>query len=604
MTVGVVPPPGAVEAGAAAVINLQLDIRSPYHINSSQPLEDYLIPTSVTLEPVPGLEVGNIIFPAARIKNTAISDEPMALYEGTVNIAVEIVPSASLAGGNVALKGIVLYQACDDFTCLPPETAPFAAQFSVSAGIPEKPERALLSPGPAVSLPEAPDPSPVIAGQADGAAGSSGPWNLDEASFPLLLLLVFAGGLALNLTPCVYPMIPITVSYFGGQAQGRKGSVIAHAALYVLGMAVTYSLLGVIAALTGGLLGAALQYPPVLIGIALVMVFLALSMFDVFELRMPAFLNRLAGGNRKGFAGTFLMGLTVGIVAAPCIGPFVFGLLTYVGNRGNAVLGFLLFFLLALGLGIPLLLLGIFSGSIRKLPRSGQWMLWVRKVFGFILLAMAVFFLKTLFVNPLVFPLALALILVLAGAYLAWIVPVAEVGRWFAWIRNIVGLGFFTAALFAAATGLHSYVETMIADKSPMPSIGSGAYESRAINWIPYSEEALDRASLEGKPVFIDFYADWCAPCKEIDRHTFTDPGVIQLSREFFMLKVDLTSAGDPVSEAMRQKYHVVGVPTLVFLRPDRGEIESLRVTGFEPPDVFLPRMRRAYEMSLMQSGG
>jgi thiol:disulfide interchange protein DsbD len=161
------------------------------------------------------------------------------------------------------------------------------------------------------------------------------------------------GGLALNLTPCVYPLIPITISYFGGQAQGKKGSIAAHSFLYVIGLAVTYSVLGVVAAFTGSLFGSALQYPPVLIAIAAVMVVLALSMFNVYELRVPAFLSKFAGASKKGFFGTFFMGLTVGIIAAPCIGPFVLGLLTYVGNKGNVLLGFSLFFVLALGLGVP-----------------------------------------------------------------------------------------------------------------------------------------------------------------------------------------------------------------------------------------------------------
>ncbi|MBN2317733.1 MAG: protein-disulfide reductase DsbD [Acidobacteria bacterium] len=574
-----IPPSGAVEAGTAAVVTVELDIRSPYHINSNQPLEEYLIPTSLELDPVPDLEIGDILFPVAEIKNLEISDAPMALYEGIVKISVEVIPSAALAGRNVGLKGSVRYQACDDFTCLPPEEQPFAVKFSVVEGDAEPMERAVSGNAPVE--------------QTDGDSGNSGLWNFDEASFPLALLLVFAGGLALNLTPCVYPMIPITITYFGGQSQGKRGSIIAHAGLYVIGMAVTYSLLGVIAALTGGLLGTALQYPPVLIGIALVMALLALSMFDVFELRMPAFLNRLAGGNRKGFAGTFLMGLTVGIVAAPCIGPFVFGLLTYVGNRGNAVLGFLLFFVLALGLGIPLLMLGIFSGSIHKLPRSGEWMVWVRSVFGFILLAMAVFFLRTLLPHPLAYPLSLALILVLAGVYLAWIAPVTGAGKGFAWLRNIVGTGFFIAALVASVTGLQSYMETIVENEARIHSAGSNSNISRTIEWIPFSERMPD-----GKPAMIDFYADWCAPCKELDRHTFADPDVIRLSRRFSMLKVDLTSAEDPDAEALRKRFRVLGVPTLVFLLPDGSEIENLRVTGFEPADIFLPKMEEAYRIS------
>ena len=185
----------------------------------------------------------------------------------------------------------------------------------------------------------------------------------DQKGLFLIFIGAFFGGLALNLTPCIYPLIPITISYFGGQAEGKKGSVILHSVIYVVGMAATYSILGSIAAFTGSLFGAALQIPAVLIGVAAVMVLLALSMFNVYEIRVPAFINKFAGGSQKGYFGTFFMGLTCGIIAAPCIGPFVLGLLTYVGNRGNVLLGFSLFFVLALGLGIPFLLLGIFSGA-------------------------------------------------------------------------------------------------------------------------------------------------------------------------------------------------------------------------------------------------
>ncbi len=411
---------------------------------------------------------------------------------------------------------------------------------------------------------------------------------------PLIFVLVFLGGLALNLTPCVYPLIPITISYFGGQAQGRRGGIAGHAVLYVLGMAVTYSILGVIAALAGSLFGAALQYPPVLVFIALVMIALALSMFDVYELRLPAFLNRLAGSQQKGYFGTLIMGLTVGIVAAPCIGPFVLGLLTYVGDRGSVVLGFSLFFVLALGLGLPFIFLGIFSGSLSRLPRSGVWMVWVRKIFGFILLAMAVYFLKPLFPSPLLYNLAFAMTMLVAGFYLGWLEPSAAPGKAFRDVRTWVAIIFFALAVILAASGIKGYLDAAIARR--IGEAGGGGPAANAIAWMPYSEARVAEAGAAGKPVFIDSYADWCIPCREMDSRTFNQPEVIAASRGFVMLKADLTRRSGPV-ESFYRKYGVKGVPTLIFLRPDGTEVTELRGTGFEPPDVFLGKMKRALEL-------
>jgi thiol:disulfide interchange protein DsbD len=413
-----------------------------------------------------------------------------------------------------------------------------------------------------------------------------------------MFLLVFLGGLALNLTPCVYPIIPITISYFGGQSQGKKGSVVAHSVLYVLGMAVTYSILGVIAAFTGSLFGTALQYPPVLIGIALIMIVLALSMFNVYELRVPAFLNKIAGGSRKGFFGTFFMGLTVGIVAAPCIGPFVLGLLTYVGDKGNVLLGFLLFFVLALGLGVPFLFLGIFSGSISRLPRSGAWMVWVRTIFGFILIAMAIYFLKPLFPSALFYNLALAATMFVAGIYLAWIEPTKTSGKAFPYVRNIVGIIFFVIGLYVAATGIQGYLDKEIAARTKDLVMEKGAAAvTNAVEWFPYSEENIAEAVRAGRPVLIDFWADWCIACKELDKKTFSEPEVIEASKSFVMLKVDSTSARDLQAKAVCQKYRVKGFPTLVFLAADGKEVEDLRVTGFEPKKDFLPKMLKTLEL-------
>ena len=565
-------PAGTLEPGKSTILNVRLEISKPYHINSNTPLQDFLIPTVLELEPVPGVTFGKTAFPPAPLKEFSFSDSPMSVYEGSVNIAVEMMLSANFSSKEITVKGKVRYQACDDRSCLPPVWEAFSMALPVT-----------LSAGSRVDGLKEP---PASAPSGTAGAESSGA-DFGGKSLLATILLVFLGGLALNLTPCVYPMIPITITYFGGQAQGKKGSLIAHSVVYVLGMAVTYSILGVVAAMSGGLFGAANQYPPVLIGIALVMVALALSLFDVYELRMPQFLNRLAGNSKKGFLGTLLMGLTVGIVAAPCIGPFVLGLLTYVGNKGSVLLGFALFFVLALGLGVPFLFLGAFSGSIQRLPRSGAWMVWVRKIFGFILLAMAVYFVKPLFPSGLAYYLTVAMIMLLAGIYMAWIDTVAGSGRIFAYVRNAVGICFFAVALYSAITGLEEGVgKARISSTAEAPG--------DAIQWHPYSESMLSVAMKEAKPIFIDFYADWCAPCKELDEKTYSTPEVVARSRDFVMLKVDLTSADDPQAEMLRKKYQARGVPTLVFLTPDGREIPGLRGTGFESKEVFLEKMNRA----------
>ena len=191
-------------------------------------------------------------------------------------------------------------------------------------------------------------------------------------SIYLTLLAIFMGGLALNLTPCIYPLIPITISYFGGKSEKIKGKTIIHGIVYIVGLAITNSLLGLSAALSGGIIGFALQKPLVLIFVTSVIVAMALSFFGLWELRLPVWLTRVASKNYAGFFGTFFMGLTLGIVATACLGPFILGLLIYVGQRGDPFLGFLYLFVLSIGLGLPLSILAIFSGDKVRLPKSGD----------------------------------------------------------------------------------------------------------------------------------------------------------------------------------------------------------------------------------------
>ena len=384
------------------------------------------------------------------------------------------------------------------------------------------------------------------------------------------LLGVFAGGLALNLTPCVYPLIPVTVSYFGVQNDRSSMRAALHGACYILGLSLTNSILGLTAAWTGSLLGAALQNPAVLMVIAAVLIGLAASLFGLWELRLPFGLTQMAARPRIGLLGSLSMGLTMGVVAAPCIGPFVLGLLTWVAGMGNPLLGFGVFFILSLGLGLPLFALALLAGKIQNLPRSGRWMVWVRDLMGWVLVAMALFYLRALLPKG-VHAFLFAGALVVAGLHLGWKARFASNATAFKWPQAVVG---------------------SLAGAGAVLIIGGWLLQSPGIAWQPYTGELLSAARQSRRPVIIDFHADWCTECVALDQRTFHDPSVVALSRDkFVMLRIDLSRGGSPQQEALLRSWAVRGVPTVIFIGPDGAERRDLRLVEFTPPSGMLSRM-------------
>jgi thiol:disulfide interchange protein DsbD len=559
----------SVPAGGTIDIAVVLTIKPHWHVNANKVNDEYLIPTSVAVVPPAGTTVRGVYYPAGIEKKLAFSENALRLYENQAVIGVRLETARDVQPGDGTVKIDVTYQPCDNEKCLAPKTDAIELPLRISAAT-----EAIDALHPEIFA-RADFPKPGSESSAAGG-GRLGEIVAKRGMF-FAFLVVFIWGLGLNLTPCVYPLIPITVGYFGGQAGGRSNRTVALASVYVLGMAVMYSTLGLFAALTGSILGTALQNPFVVGIVALVLVLLALSMFGVYEIRVPARLGAVAGTAKQGVIGAFLMGLTVGIVAAPCIGPFVLAVLTFVGESGNPVLGFSIFFTLAVGMGLPLLVLAVFSGNITRLPRSGEWMDWVKKLFGVILVAMAVFFLQP-HIGDTVYYVAMGLLMIGAGAYLGFLRKTRTTALFFRSFKTFVGIAGPLLGFYLILAPGH-----IIARNAP----------EGGIPWKPYDKAALAAAKDSGRFAIIDFAAEWCLPCKELDHRTFAQPEVVAATSDVLTVRADLTATASPDVAEIRQEYAIKGVPTIVFVDKNGVEREDLRVFGFIDGDAFLDRVRR-----------
>lgn len=556
---------------------VRMSIDEEWHVNSHVPIQDYLIPTTVQVEDSLLFKPITISYPPGKKVIFAFSpDEPLSVYSKTVEYWMRLKIDREAAAGVFDLNIDVTAQACNDRMCLAPLTEvltiPIKIDPSYSGGETRFSELFNSMPGAAGELSE---------GKSENGEGEETFWlmlrNFDATAFVgkygyiLAYIAMYILGLGLTLTPCVYPIIPITIGFFGTQAGGRWSRQLLTATVFGVGIAISYATVGTAAAFTGSLMGAALQSMWVLIGLAALCVAMGFNAFGVFEIRLPGWLTVLtSSGSRRGLIGAAVMGLTMGVASAPCLAAFIISLLAFIGQKGDPVLGFTMFLVLGLGLATPFIALGTFSGMINKIPKSGGWMVYAKKLMGSLLFAAALYFLNTVIPDRYFYSLVLVS-LVAAGLYFGYFETTPAKSIFFRVFRGIVGIAFIGAAFW---WGLPS-AETI---------------SHSGIDWQPYSPEAVEQAKSMGRPVVIDVFADWCIPCKELDKSSFSDPRVISKARQFAMFKADLTRGNSPESKEVRRLYDIKGVPTVIFINADGHELQDLRVVQFEPADEILMR--------------
>lgn len=547
----------ALPAGGTGELGVILDVPKGHHITDVE-YGLFFVNAPDTF----GLQFGEPVYPPG----VRYADE--RAYRGRTIVRVPVTVSAAAATGTVTFPLNVGYQICQEFgqeTCfLPDETTVTVTLEIVPAGT-------TVAPANQDAFIVTAEEAPATLEERLLAALETGSW--------LAFLLVFLGGILTSFTPCVYPIIPITIGYIGGSSKGKPLRGLGLSAVFVLGIALVYSTLGLVSAATGSLFGSISASPWVTAAVAAIFALMGFSMLGAFEIALPSsWQTKLQSSSKgSGLLGPLLIGMVSGVVMAPCVGPVIVALLVWVSKTGSLLYGWSLLFVFSLGLGLLFLVIGTFAGAIQALPRAGAWMDAIKHGFGWILLAAALFLLRLVIPEPyntLAWALLLIVFAVFTGAFDSLSADAGAKRR-----------------LWKAATLLAFLVGAILLFKVFAPIGAQTAAPGAEVSWIINEEaEAFAAAADQDKPLIMDFYADWCVACVELDEKTWVVPDVARRLDAFVRLKMDFTHDTPWVKE-MLEKYRITGMPTVILFNPSGGEIA--RFTGFLPARDVLALLDR-----------
>ncbi|MGC9457674.1 MAG: protein-disulfide reductase DsbD [Halothiobacillaceae bacterium] len=552
-----------------------------------------------------GASVGRASIPEGELK-----DDPNFGQMWVFHDQMEATVPISRSPENREATLVVSHQGCADMgLCYPPMEDVWVIDFPAgtierATELPDPPPtlRAIVDLGSVGPADQAPATAATAGDQAPQSEQDAIVAQLASGNVWLVILTFFVIGLLLSLTPCVFPMIPILAGIIAGQGdQVTMRRAFIMSVVYVLAMALTYTVAGVLAGLFGANLQATFQNPWILSAFAAIFVALALSMFGFYELQLPSSLqskvmevqNRQKGGTLTGVA---VMGFLSALIVGPCMAPPLAGALIYIGQTGDAVLGGAALFAMSLGMGVLLIAVGTLGGKF--LPRAGNWMNAVKAVFGVLLLGVAIWMLERILPTPVVL-LMWSTLAIVSAIYMGALEPIREGAT--GWARLWKGLGVIlllwgALMLIAVAAGGKGSPLTPLAGLS-LGGGGSGESQAELSFTVVKNEAELDaqlaEAQAQGQPVMLDFYADWCISCKEMESFTFSDPEVIAALEGVRLLKADVTKNNED-DKALLKRFDLFGPPGIIFYDESGAEQPGYRVVGFMPADRFREQIREA----------